>query len=69
MASCDLVRMNMAGVTTGAGKSALARGRARVDPSGMNIPETWYAKSGDVHIAYRVWGEGPYDLVVVPPLL
>jgi class 3 adenylate cyclase len=33
------------------------------------VPETRYAKSGDVHVAYRVWGDGPLDLVVVPPLL
>jgi len=25
-----------------------------------------YAKSGDVHIAYRVFGEGPHDIVLVP---
>jgi pimeloyl-ACP methyl ester carboxylesterase len=30
------------------------------------IPETRYAKSGDVHIAYQVLGEGPLDLVFVP---
>src|SRR6201981_3557737 len=29
-------------------------------------PETRYAKSGDVHIAYEVFGEGPVNLVVVP---
>ncbi|MBI1885875.1 MAG: adenylate/guanylate cyclase domain-containing protein [Chloroflexi bacterium] len=29
-------------------------------------PETKYAKSGDVHIAYQVVGDGPLDLVVVP---
>jgi class 3 adenylate cyclase len=29
-------------------------------------PETRYAKSGDVHIAYQVAGEGPIDLVFVP---
>lgn len=29
-------------------------------------PETRYAKSGDVHIAYQVIGEGPRDLVLVP---
>jgi pimeloyl-ACP methyl ester carboxylesterase len=29
-------------------------------------PETKYAKSGDVHIAYQVIGEGPVDLVFVP---
>jgi class 3 adenylate cyclase len=28
-------------------------------------PETRYAKSGDVHIAYQVAGEGPVDLVFV----
>ena len=30
------------------------------------IPETRYAKSGDVHIAYSVIGDGPFDLVLVP---
>jgi class 3 adenylate cyclase len=29
-------------------------------------PETRYAKSGDVHIAYQVTGSGPLDLVWVP---
>ena len=29
-------------------------------------PETRYARSGDVHIAYQVIGEGPVDLVFVP---
>ena len=28
--------------------------------------ETMYAKSGDVHIAYQMVGDGPVDLVVVP---
>jgi pimeloyl-ACP methyl ester carboxylesterase/class 3 adenylate cyclase len=28
--------------------------------------QTRYAKSGDVHIAYQVWGDGPTDLVFVP---
>lgn len=32
-------------------------------------PETRYAKSGDVHIAYQVTGEGPLDLVWVPGLV
>jgi class 3 adenylate cyclase len=31
----------------------------------MNIPETRYAKSGDVHIAYQVFGQGRLDLVFV----
>ena len=29
-------------------------------------PETKYAKSGDVHVAYQVLGNGPIDLVIVP---
>ena len=32
----------------------------------MTTPETRYAKSGDVHIAYQVVGDGPRDLVLVP---
>ena len=31
-----------------------------------SIPETRYAKSGDVHIAYQVLGSGAIDLVLVP---
>jgi pimeloyl-ACP methyl ester carboxylesterase len=30
------------------------------------LPETRYARSGDVHIAYQVIGNGPFDLVFVP---
>ena len=30
------------------------------------IPETRYAKSGDVSIAYQVLGTGPIDLIYVP---
>jgi class 3 adenylate cyclase len=33
--------------------------------SGPVQPETRYAKSGDVHIAYQVVGDGPIDLVMV----
>jgi hypothetical protein len=32
----------------------------------MTRPETRYAKSGDVHIAYQVTGNGPLDLILVP---
>jgi len=32
----------------------------------VKAPETRYARSGDVHIAYQVLGEGPLDLVFVP---
>jgi hypothetical protein len=29
----------------------------------MVIPDTRYVKSGDVHIAYQVARDGPFDLV------
>ena len=32
----------------------------------MGLPDTRYAKSGEVHIAYQVVGDGPLDLVFVP---
>ena len=32
---------------------------------GMDMPETRYARSGDVSIAYQVLGEGPFDVVFV----
>src|SRR5262245_66420259 len=31
--------------------------------------EIKYARSGDVHIAYRVFGDGPRDLVLIPGTL
>jgi class 3 adenylate cyclase/pimeloyl-ACP methyl ester carboxylesterase len=31
-------------------------------------PETRYAKSGDVSIAYQVVGEGPFDVVLIPDI-
>ena len=33
------------------------------------LPETRYALSGDVNIAYQVMGDGPVDLVLVPGLI
>jgi class 3 adenylate cyclase len=35
----------------------------------MGPPETRYAQSGDVNIAYQVVGDGPFDLVLVPPFV
>ncbi len=32
----------------------------------VEIPETRYARSGDVNIAYQIVGHGPLDLVLVP---
>jgi len=34
----------------------------------VEIPETRYAKSGDVSIAYKVVGDGPFDVVYVPAI-
>jgi pimeloyl-ACP methyl ester carboxylesterase len=30
------------------------------------LAKTCYAKSGSVHVAYQVMGNGPFDLVLVP---
>jgi pimeloyl-ACP methyl ester carboxylesterase/class 3 adenylate cyclase len=35
----------------------------------MDPPETRYARSGDVSIAYQVLGEGPVDVVLVPGMI
>jgi pimeloyl-ACP methyl ester carboxylesterase len=32
----------------------------------MDLPETRYACSGELKIAYQVLGDGPFDLVFVP---
>ena len=32
----------------------------------MEVPQTQYAKSGDVSVAYQVLGDGPFDLVLAP---
>jgi pimeloyl-ACP methyl ester carboxylesterase len=38
----------------------------RADGRRAGVPDTRYAKSGDIHIAYQVIGKGPSDLVYVP---
>src|SRR5439155_25969053 len=43
------------------GRMAPLRGRAVTQ-----IPETRWAKSGDISIAYQVVGDGPFDVVLVP---
>ena len=35
----------------------------------MNSPETRYARSGNVHIAYQIVGDGPFDIVFVQGFL
>ena len=44
-------------------RSRMARADLEVIPM---QPETRYAKSGEVHVAYQVFGEGSVDLVFVP---
>jgi class 3 adenylate cyclase len=41
-----------------------APSRVRIPPSPLR-PATAYARSGDIHIAYQVFGEGEIDLVLV----
>ncbi len=48
-----------------ANSGRLVAGRS-VGENGAVKPETRYALSGDVHIAYQVTGDGPFDLVFVP---
>ena len=35
----------------------------------VDVPETRYARSGDLQIAYQVVGEGPLDVVLIPSYL
>ncbi len=35
----------------------------------VHQPETLYARSGDVSIAYQVTGDGPFDVVFIPPFV
>jgi class 3 adenylate cyclase len=53
----------------GHGRSGLVwlRGRSiQAQATSLLRPETRYAQSGDVHIAYQVFGEGKLDVVLVP---
>src|SRR5437588_12373761 len=44
-------------------------GRDSRDTMAAVHPETRYTRSGDVSIAYQVVGDGPFDLVFVPPFV
>jgi hypothetical protein len=35
----------------------------------MFQPHTSYARNGDVNIAYQVIGDGPLDLLFIPPFV
>jgi pimeloyl-ACP methyl ester carboxylesterase/DNA-binding winged helix-turn-helix (wHTH) protein len=47
--------------------AALATSVERINP--WSDAPVKYAKSGDVHLAYRVFGDGPRDIVLVPGTL
>jgi len=32
----------------------------------VDVPETLYAKSADLHLAYQVFGEGPHEILLIP---
>ena len=32
-------------------------------------PDTHYAKCGELHIAYQIFGEGSVNLAIVPPVV
>lgn len=56
-----------AGAPPGGGEGQALDSTCRlVKTSAVERPETRYALSGDVSIAYQVHGDGPIDLVVVP---
>ena len=40
--------------------------RQRIETTPVERPETRYARSGEVNVAYQVVGDGPFDLVLVP---
>lgn len=52
-----------------AGREAIGAGTERgrlITPAGaIRVPDTHYARSGDVNIAYQIVGDGPFDLVFV----
>jgi pimeloyl-ACP methyl ester carboxylesterase len=50
----------------GCGGPALDPRRYAAAAMATTTPETRFARSGDVHIAYQVVGDGPIDLVYVP---
>jgi class 3 adenylate cyclase/pimeloyl-ACP methyl ester carboxylesterase len=56
--------MQVDGATTRLANSLLTT--ETLDESLVETPETHYARSGDINIAYQVLGDGPFDLVFVP---
>ena len=46
----------------------IARGLGFAPMNDFTLPETCYALSGDINIAYQVMGDGPLDIILVPGL-
>jgi pimeloyl-ACP methyl ester carboxylesterase len=63
VASQDAEKSGMASPSAGQGA---ASGVPWMPP---DVPETRYARSGDASIAYQVTGDGPFDLIFIPPHL
>src|SRR5437588_4280508 len=61
-----LTKRFTADTESSAGLATTVLDTARVRTTGDLKPETRYAKSGDINIAYQVLGSGPVDLVYVP---
>ena len=50
-------------------RGRVAYGGPALDTARVDTPETRYARSGEVSIAYQVVGDGPFDLVWTPGAL
>ena len=47
-------------------RRTLARRATEAKTGDVELPETHYARSGDLSIAYQVIGKGPPDLIYIP---
>src|SRR6266852_4615960 len=59
-------RVRLAGLESGPRYTGTKRASARSCGKCRLEAQTKYAKSGDVHIAYRIFGDGPRDIALVP---
>src|SRR5207244_6732372 len=63
---CDDRRRPFAPLTRLAPAMRIAQGWELLPMTDSALPETRYALSGDVNIAYQVMGRGPVDIIMVP---
>jgi len=61
-----VIHRSSSGDRNRSGRLQPVRGGGRI---GAVVPETRYARNGDVAIAYQVAGDGPFDVVFVPGFL